>query len=197
MDTNQATGIRRQLTYISSFNLAVLLFLFLLASNVAHAQPSCKISLEKKELISKLLCGEFEEGSDQAYRFSGPNCVKASASKRLEDSALQIQLYKLCGDTEFSDQLMDANLKAMDFIQVLAVCTDEQVELKDILSDRMAYVRTRIGADSCPPSIKQKLDDRRQFFQKQIEFSKQSNLNEKMLDMFKVQVDSAGNISEK
>ena len=162
-----------------------------------QSEPVCNIAPEKKVLIGKFLCGEFSSGADEAYKFSGPNCVANSISKRLEDSAVQVQLYRLCGDTEFANRLAASGPKTFQFLQTLSVCTDERISVKDIFDDRMAYVSTRLAGELCTDHIGQELNDKRQILEGQLQLSEQPNINETIYHRLGIAVDGAGNVFEK
>lgn len=91
---------------------------------------------------------------------------------------------------------MDANLKALQFVQVLSICTEERIQLSEMFDERMRYVAVRIGNDPCQPSIRHDLSERRSFFEQQIQQSSQKDINQTVYEMMKVKVDAAGNITD-
>jgi hypothetical protein len=64
---------------------------FCVCSTISFADNSCEISNDKKRAIYSVLCGQ--ESPEPPYQFSGPNCVVKSATKRIEDAAIQIYGY--------------------------------------------------------------------------------------------------------
>ena len=109
-------------------------------------QGMCEIDEQKKRNINAILCGQSAPESD--YRFSGPNCVVNSFRKRLEDTAIQIHAYRLCGEREFSDRLKEANLKAMKFMETLSVCISERVDLAKMMEDSLTAILRRPARSS-------------------------------------------------
>ena len=190
-----------EVNFFEQLLMRLQLTMFLFSSFVilgnAHAEPVCSIAPEKKEFIVRVLCGEFSRGADAAYRFDGPNCIEQSARKRFEDSAIQVQMYRLCGDEEFANRLTSGNLKVTQFIQVLSVCTNERINLNEMFNERMDYVSTRLGDTSCDASSRQMMASRREFFENQMELAERSNINESIYEKLGITVDDAGNIFDK
>ena len=103
----------------------------LVPSAVAADVPTCQISHEKRREITAVLCGQYSEV--RVYKMTGPGCAKRSATKRLEDSAIQIWSYERCGDHAFAARLKEGVLRSMGFLEVLSVCTPETIDFSAIL----------------------------------------------------------------
>jgi len=166
----------------------------MLLATSAYANPTCTLSPDKKRLITELLCGQ--HSLEQAYRKFGQGCVANSIAARLEDSAVQIHFYKLCGFGAFSEQLREANESAVEFIKILAVCSGETIKVEKIMDDKLSYVAQRAAGSQCSQSMLSKLKQRREFFQAQIDQSKDPSLLPQIFNKLNIVVDSSGNISE-
>lgn len=159
------------------------------------ADPTCNISLDKKVLITKILCGQ--NSRDKAYRMFGTDCVKRSVTLRLEDSAVQVYLYRICGAGSFSDQLQEATIATMVFMETLSICTSERINLKSIMEDRIRYVKSRSSSLKCSHSTRSKLRSRRQLFQSMIDQAADPKTEQLIFNRLGIRWDGKGNIVER
>ena len=175
--------------------LAFLISCSLLASG-AMGSGSCNISAEKKKLITAVLCGEYTDGTDTAYRFSGPGCAERSLTMRLQDSALQVVMYKRCGDPDFAGELMLANSKSLNFLEVLSVCAGEKLDIKSISFQQLTEMERKFGTAQCSYALK-KLESRKPFFRRLIDQASDPDIEQKTYDALQIAVDHDGNITDK
>lgn len=157
----------------------------------ALAQASCDIAPETKQAIEKILCGQTAQ--EKVYQKFGPDCFKRSVTKRLEDTAIQIFSYQKCSDADFSVELMQANLKALSFMENLSVCISETVDLEQIMEDRLEFVKRKAGTMNCSSSLRHKLRQRRPAFEAMIKQANEFDLSE-LLASFGVTIDDNGNV---
>ena len=161
----------------------------------ADARPLCSISEDKKQLIYSVLCGQAAPESE--YRFSGANCASNSIKRRMDDSAIQVVGYSLCGDKYFSQQLQDGNIRASSFMQILSVCTPEKIDIYDIFENSLREARLQANRFACTSDLRQRLEQRRPYFATMIEQSKSPILIETIFGRLGIKVDAQGNISER
>ena len=173
------------------FIFANILFIFI--SSQAFAVNKCDISQEKKDIILSLLCGKFSK--EKEYQTNGTGCAIISLNKRLEDSAIQIYVYKVCGEENFSEELKNATLLSIKFIEDLLPCIDEKINLVETLNEKLKQVSSRIGND-CPNYIKSKLASRKPYFEQMIKMSKQPNSILENFDKIGIKYDKNHNIVE-
>ena len=171
--------------------IRALLLLFALVG-AANAQPVCDVTPEKRQLITSLLCGQ--HAPEDAYRQYGPGCFKRSVERRLEDSVLQVYLYELCGEGQFANEMRDATIKAMQFMEMFSSCVDEIVNIEEIYEDRDRYVRNRAKSLTCTPDRRSLVKSRRSFFEAQVAQSKDVNLVPTILNRLSIRVDGDGNL---
>jgi hypothetical protein len=166
-------------------------FFFLSNSGSAEAH-SCLIASDKKQLIASILCGEGAKESE--YHQVGPGCFKRSVTKRLEDSAAQIYLYKLCGDAEFSDEMRRGTVRALHFMELLAPCVAESVDIKAVMDDRYQFIERKGANLTCTSDIRMLLSQRRPFFDGLIAQSQDESLFTKILGKLRIRLDDQGNL---
>lgn len=172
-----------------------LLFCFILLCHIdlVNAQSStCDIDAQKKDTIKSILCGQ--AAPEAAYRFSGDGCAKKSIQKRLEDSAIQIHMYSICGDKDFANQIRMGTLLSMKFIEKLLPCTGEILSLENIMSERIQYVKKRADGITCDAMMKAKLKQRRAFFEKTIEMANNTEVTETIFQKLGVKISDNGSV---
>jgi hypothetical protein len=165
------------------------------SSTLCPANPSCEIDEDKKRTISAVLCGQ--AAPEVEYRFSGPGCLVKSISKRLDDSAIQIHAFRICGEPDFSERLKEANLRAVKFMETLSTCTPEKPDIRKIMENAIINIARRVTGESCTYDLRARLSQRRPYFEKMIDLSKDTNAPAAIFEKLGVEVDGAGNIREK
>lgn len=178
-----------------SRTIVACLALCVLTAEAAQAQPSCSLPEEKKRFMLAGLCGA--AATEQEYKFSGPNCIVNSTSKRLEDSAIQIISYRMCGDDEFSARLREATLKSVQFIQALATCSSERIDVRAIMDRAIEVTEKRAMAIRCDADMRKKLADRKPAFERMMVMANDPRTVPLIYEKLGIAVDSAGNITEK
>jgi len=163
-------------------------------STDAWGQPTCDIAPQTKQLLEKVLCGQAAQ--EKAYQQFGPGCFERSATKRIDDTAIQVVTYEKCLDSDFSAELMRASLNFMHFMEALSVCVSETVSLEDIMQERMEFARRKSGTLNCTSSLRSKLQKKRPAFEAMI-----IQINEidqaALLAGFGVVIDENGNVSDR
>jgi hypothetical protein len=163
-----------------------------LAGSQAFAQPVCDIAPEKKEMIQSLLCGQ--AAPEPEYRQFGPGCFRRSVEKRLQDSAVQILLYRVCGDEEFANSLEAATVRAMQFMEGFAVCASDKVDINEVMQERTAFVKQKAAALTCTEQLRARSVERRAFFQSQIDQSHDATLFPMILDQLSIRMEPDGSL---
>jgi hypothetical protein len=123
--------------------------------------------------------------------------VRSSVAKRLEDSAVQISVLRLCGETDFANRMESVALKTNGFIQTLSVCTAERIDIREIYEDRLSYVSSRMATERCSPSMREMIESRRTFFENQMQIAEMPNIEEVIFDKLQIKIDTEGNLSDK
>lgn len=174
--------------------IIVTMSLVLINSRI-YARPLCEITQNKKDLIYSTLCGQAAQ--ETVYRFSGVNCAKNSIKRRMDDSAIQVLAYEMCGDRNFSEQLRSANIRAVAFMQTLSVCTPELIDVSKIFDEALRDMRTKAGRMPCTMDLRQTLEQRRPYFRTMIEQANSKEFLDKMFALIGVDVDGVGNVRER
>ena len=159
----------------------------------ALAEPQCDIPDVTKKVIYHVLCGG--AAPEANYRFEGPNFLKASVAKRLDDSAVQIHAYKMCREDEFSERLKFASLNAIQFIEILSVCTPERPDINRMMEASLRDMAKRMVRETCTPAWRELLTKRRSSLEKLIQQTQQSSVDA-VYEKLKVRVDNEGNVFE-
>lgn len=178
-----------------SISLAALVVIVLFSASSADADATCKISEQKKLTISALLCGQMSK--ETQYRFEGTDCFKKSLRARFRDTAIQILGAKMCGDDDLANKIKSANLRVLNFLGIMSVCTSEQVNLSSILDESLDTVSRELANERCTPEVRAVFAQRRPFFEQMISMSMDPNINSLMYEKLGVVVDGSGNISDK
>jgi hypothetical protein len=176
------------------FVLALSVGLFSATSN-SPAAPTCEITPEKKELIGSLLCGQ--AAIEREYQERGPGCFERSITKRLQDSAIQIHVFRLCGEPEFAAQLEAATVKAIRFMEALAPCLNESVDIESVMQGRTAFVKNKAAGMGCSADIRSTLEQRRAAFEAMVAQSKDPNLSAAIFDRLSISIDAEGNVRDR
>lgn len=171
--------------------IAVHLSLF---SHHVEAQ-TCEISADKRAVVEALLCGQYAQ--EKEYQFAGPDCIGKSIKQRLEDTAAQLIVLRVCGHNGFADELKEATLVASQFMSILSTCTDQTVDFDDIFENAIVFVNKKSGVPTCTSSLRSKITQRLPVFRSMISMSKDPNLNSDIYNALGIIVDANGNISEK
>jgi hypothetical protein len=124
----------------------------------------------------------------------GSGCAKRSAAKRLEDSAVQIFSYRLCGQPGFALRIERATLRAMRLYEALSSCAGEQLDLDALLEDRINHVSRRASGLRCDAALRGQLKRRRPELESTV-LSSEDPLPA-ILDRLLLQIDSNGVITE-
>ncbi len=174
----------------------VLLLFGLTTAGAAAAQsgPRCDVSNETKNLIVSALCGA--AAKEREYKIEGPNCIQESTRVRFLDSATQIVAYRKCGDSLFSDRLKDATVKAARFIQVLANCSNERLDVQRMMDQAVANIEAKAGTLQCTPDMQQLLARKKPEFETLIRQSNDTAMQERIFSKLKIAVDAAGNVTQ-
>ncbi len=173
-----------------------LLILFALIRTVsASAEPVCAVTPEKKALIISFLCGQ--EARDTEYRKSGSGCFKRSIEKRLEDSAIQVFAFRLCGDETSASELESSIIINMRLMEKLAPCTGEKVNISSIWQQRVSYVKGRAGAMSCTQHLRSSINRRKPALKAYIEEGSDQNIERTVFERLGIALDGYGNVSER
>jgi hypothetical protein len=157
-------------------------------------QATCDIEPRKRQVIESVLCGQ--ASPDKAYQQSGSGCFERSVTQRLEDSAAQIFMFEKCVDSDFALKLQEATIRAMGFMEDLAVCIKEDVDLDEVMQDRMAFIREKGSTLDCSIRIKSHLYQRRPAFEAMIQQSSEID----RATIFKnlgITIDTNGNVSDR
>ncbi|MER9302446.1 hypothetical protein NKJ06_12270 [Mesorhizobium sp. M0293] len=172
--------------------ILTLIFLVMSSASSGAESHSCLISVDKKELIESVLCGQ--AAKEPEYQQFGPGCFKRSIEKRLEDSAAQIYMYKLCGDTKFSNEMLEGNVRALEFMELLAPCVSESVDIRAVMDDRYQFVERKAAGLTCTSDTRALLSQRRAFFEGLIAQSQDESLVIKILSRLRIRLDDQGNL---
>jgi hypothetical protein len=160
---------------------------------IAKAQPSCNLEKNRKEAIEAVLCGQAAQ--EQEYRFSGKDCVRNSLRKRLGDSAIQVAMFRACGDLIFPQKMEIATISTVKFMQTLSICTQERIDVRSIFDQEIARITKE--APSCNSQHRNLLESRRPYFEKMIDAVNNQNIDQIVYDRLGIVVDSNGNISSR
>ena len=179
---------------MTSPSVAFIASTYLLLGSTCQSAPNCEISFEKKQTIQSVLCGQ--NATETQYRQFGPGCIKRSLERRLEDSAVQIFSFQVCGEAEFAEELRKATVEAMTFMEVLAPCVNEAIDIAAIMDERTKFVEQKGARLTCKPEFQSMLESRKPFFQAQIVLSKDPSLRAKLLSRMEINVDEEGNLSD-
>lgn len=164
--------------------------------NNANAQEkTCNIDPQKKAIIAAILCGQ--AAREDAYRFSGDGCAKKSIEKRLEDSAIQIHMYNICGDQEFARQIREATVNSMKFTEALLPCTGETFSLDKSMNERIHYVEQRAKNVTCDSTMKSTLRSRRSAFETMIKMANNPETEKNIFEKLRIALDKDGSVIDK
>lgn len=139
----------------------VFLFAIVLASS-AQAAPQCLLQPDKRELVTKLICGQY--APEQHYRHVGPGCFERSLRARANDSAVHVSLYALCGEASLSERIRAANEQTFAMMQKLSVCAGEVADGAAIFRASLEAVRKKLSNESCGPKHRELVATRRTHF---------------------------------
>jgi hypothetical protein len=162
-------------------------------TGAAHAQQ-CNIAEEKKRIIRTALCGD--TAPEKEYKFTGSGCVLKSAQQRMADSALQVYLYQKCGDPLFAIRLGAALIKGTQFVQTLAACSRERIEINKIFEQELKNAQVRYSSMECT-AVKDRLEKRKPVFEELIQLADDPSTVANIYQKLGITVDANGNISEK
>jgi hypothetical protein len=162
-------------------------------TGAARAQQ-CNIAEEKKRIIRTALCGDV--APEKEYKFAGSGCVLKSAQQRMADTALQIHAYQKCGEPLFAIRLGEATIKAMQFVQTLAVCSGERINIDQVFEQALKDAPVRYASLQCT-ALKDQLERRKPIFEQLIQQANDPSTVESIYVKLGVTVDASGNVSEK
>ena len=162
---------------------------------LSYAEATCVISEAKRHVVNNVLCGQ--SAPEPEYHFSGPNCLTNSVTKRFEDTAIQIVVYRICGDQQFSDRLKEANFQTNKLFKLLSACTSERPDFNKILEDAITKAAQHAGSMTCPPEMRAMADSRRAYFEQTITLANDPKTVPATLEKLGITVDSSGNIRDK
>jgi hypothetical protein len=171
----------------------VVLSLVVASTSVANSQQ-CNIAEEKKRLIATVLCGD--AAPEREYKFSGSGCVFKSTQQRMADSALQIYAYQKCGEPLFAIRLGEATIKATQFVQTLAVCGGERIDINQILEQALKDVQVRYASLQCA-AVKDQLEKRKPVFEQLIQQANDPSTVETIYQKLGITVDRNGDVKDK
>jgi hypothetical protein len=175
-------------------HVGVILF-WVVAVTTGIAAPTCEIAPQKKQLIESLLCGQ--NAPEEEYRQSGAGCFRRSVEKRLEDSAIQIHIFSLCGELEFAKSIQQATVDAMKFMEMFAPCVTEKVDIKAVMDERTTFVQRKAAGLTCTSDMRAMLERRKPAFDALIAQSKDMTLFQKILDNLEMTIDAQGNLFDR
>jgi hypothetical protein len=155
---------------------------------------SCEIASQKRSFINAMLCGQ--AAVEREYRFSGKDCAKKSATARMEDSAIQIMLYRECGFENFSDFLYAANIRAMRFIEELQPCTGEKFSLNQVMAEAQKIAGRKLRGFRCTSSFRSKLIERKPSFQQMIDMALSDEITQQIYNKIGVMIEQDGSVVE-
>ncbi|MGE3646385.1 MAG: hypothetical protein AB7F96_21270 [Beijerinckiaceae bacterium] len=164
----------------------------LLMFNPAGANPLCAVSGEKREIINKLLCGQFAKEAE--YRFGGPACYRSSATKRLEDSALHVVIFRVCGEPDFAEKLRLAHLQAFSFMKNLAVCAEREFDIEKAFDVILQSTESKFRNLGCQADMRSSISRRRPYFERMIEIASSRNMAQEVFKKLGIRVSSDGKI---
>jgi len=167
----------------------------LACTSSAQANPTCLIGNEKKAFIKAILCGQ--NAPEAAYRFSGPDCVRKSLARRLEDSIVHVEVLLKCGHAMFAERYKKGVLESVKFMQTLSVCTNDRLNVSKVYADREKYVRLRLKNSICNKQMRALIKQRKPYFESLINIGAKNSLTEKIFNKLEISVDQDGNVIEK
>jgi hypothetical protein len=98
------------------------------------------------------------------------------------------------GDSAFANQMKEANLKVMKFVETLSVCTSERPDLAKIMEDAITQTAQRMAGASCTPDLRALLVQRRPEFEGIISFANRPDTMSALFAKLGVTVDADGNV---
>lgn len=181
----------RAWTYFSKF----LLVTIVISPLHSHAAQKCDIAADKKKAIEFVLSGG--AAKEQEYKFSGPDCVRQSLSQRMQDTAIQIYMAKMCGDTELAEKLTTGIIKANSFISALSQCAGQSVDVERVYRDAESYVANRAAGQTCSSSIRSTLAQNRSRLLQITEMGDSPQALDQIYSKLGIKVDADGNVSDR
>jgi hypothetical protein len=181
----------RAWTYFRKFILVTIV----MSPLQSHAAPKCDIAADKQQMIEFVLCGG--AAKEQEYKFSGSDCVSQSLSQRMQDTAIQIYMAKICGDTELAEKLTKGIIKANTFIGTLSQCTGQTVDVERVYRDAESYVANRAAGQTCSPSIRSTLAQNRSRLLQTTEMGDNPQILDQIYSKLGIKVDIDGNVSDR
>jgi hypothetical protein len=159
-----------------------------------RAAPTCNISSEKRQLIESVMCGQ--SAVEPEYRQFGPGCVRRSVEKRLEDTAIQIHVLKLCGDQIFAAEMKDGTIATMKFMELLTPCLSEEISVSDIMDERISFVENKAANLTCSAEMREMIEARKPQLRMMVSQSKDPRIVENILTKLGIKLDSENNLSD-
>lgn len=177
---------------IARLAVAVSLIFF---ATLSSASPLCNISREKSAPIKQVACGQ--SSGEPAYQFEGRDCAKRSLSKRIEDSALQIYLVRLCGYWDLADDLRRAHIMLAKTMEPLALCSGSYVDLVSVFEDKEKYVENRARGLSCTEARRSQVEQRLDFYRQMAAAYSDPEYAQKLYSSLGIVVEDDGSVEEK
>lgn len=132
------------------FAAAASFIVALLSVGGASAQ-TCNISVEKRGLITAVLCGQNASASE--HRVDGAGCVELAFKSRSIDTAKKVAVFRACGDQAFAERLRAGTLQSMKFVQALSACAGERIDFDALYVGAEREVATRATMLVCTPEL--------------------------------------------
>lgn len=162
----------------------------------AMAEPQCRIDDSKRRIIEAFFCGQM--APEPQYRFTGPNCIAKSTDKRMEDTAIQIYAFRICGDLQFADDMKRANEEVGALMSIFSPCLSERVDVAAILDEKIRSAADLVQGKTCTAHLRSLLAQRKPEFQRMVEASKHTGMVTQIaLDRLGLKVDQEGNVVDK
>lgn len=162
--------------------------------SAASSSPQCLVSGEKRELIGKLLCGQF--ASEKIYRHEGFGCVERTLRARSSDAAIHAALYSLCGDKEFSERIRQANNAAFSSMEKLMVCSAERVNFEAVIASTTKMIEIKMRSQFCGADLKTMAVQRREYFLSLIALAESGAGERMLLEKLQVSIDPDGSVRD-
>lgn len=156
------------------------------------ARPTCNIAPDKKALIASVLCGQ--AAPEPEYRQEGPGCLRRSLEKRLEDSAVQLHLYRICDDEAFASRMESALVNTIAFMEKLAPCVDEDIDVQTVMDERTAFVRDKASSLTCTAQHRALLQQRRPAFEAMMTQATDPAIEASIFRKLGIDIDPQGNV---
>jgi hypothetical protein len=175
--------------------IALICLILIGISMAAQAGPRCDLPEEKKKQIVAGLCGG--NSKEREYQTFGTNCIRDALRQRARDSAAQVIMLRKCDDPAFAERHRLGSIKALRFIQVLSVCSAEQIDADAIMGEAMAEVGARSGSLRCEGEVLRMITSRKLEFDRMARLADDPTTLTTIFNRLGIEVDAQGNISEK